>query len=52
MAASDDPGTLVNAAVALAYFGEDLGAMLALNRGRPSCGAWLDKRAVVSASGF
>jgi TolB-like protein len=27
---SDDPGVLVNAAVALAYFGEDIGAMMAL----------------------
>jgi adenylate cyclase len=26
----DDPGTLVNAAIALAYFGEDMGAMMAL----------------------
>jgi TolB-like protein len=26
----DDPGTLANAALALAYFGEDLGAMMAL----------------------
>jgi tetratricopeptide (TPR) repeat protein len=28
--AGDDPGILANAAVALAYFGEDIGAMLAL----------------------
>jgi TolB-like protein len=28
--AGDDPGILVNSAVALAYFGEDIGAMLAL----------------------
>jgi adenylate cyclase len=28
--ASDDPGILANAAVALAYFGEDIGAMMAL----------------------
>jgi adenylate cyclase len=28
--ASDDPGTLANAAYALAYFGEDIGAMMAL----------------------
>jgi TolB-like protein/class 3 adenylate cyclase len=28
--AGDDPGILVNAALALAYFGEDIGAMLAL----------------------
>ena len=28
--ASDDPGILVNAAFALAYFGEDIGAMMAL----------------------
>jgi adenylate cyclase len=28
--AGDDPGTLVNAAITLAYFGEDLGAMMAL----------------------
>jgi adenylate cyclase len=28
--AGDDPGTVVNAAVALAYFGEDLGVMMAL----------------------
>jgi adenylate cyclase len=28
--AGDDPGILVNAAVALAYFGEDIGAMVAL----------------------
>jgi TolB-like protein len=28
--AGDDPGTLVNAALALAYFGEDIGAMMAL----------------------
>jgi TolB-like protein len=28
--ASDDPGTLANAAIALAYFGEDIGAMMAL----------------------
>src|SRR5205814_8673264 len=28
--AGDDPGVLVNAALALAYFGEDIGAMLAL----------------------
>jgi adenylate cyclase len=28
--ASDDPGTLANAALALAYFGEDIGAMMAL----------------------
>jgi adenylate cyclase len=28
--ASDDPGTLANAAQALAYFGEDIGAMMAL----------------------
>jgi tetratricopeptide (TPR) repeat protein len=28
--ASDDPGVLVNAAHALAYFGEDIGAMIAL----------------------
>jgi len=27
---ADDPGVLVNAAVALAYFGEDIGAMMAL----------------------
>jgi len=27
---SDDPGTIANAALALAYFGEDLGAMMAL----------------------
>lgn len=27
---NDDPGVLVNAAVALAYFGEDIGAMMAL----------------------
>jgi adenylate cyclase len=29
-AASDDPGVLANAAYALAYFGEDIGAMMAL----------------------
>ena len=29
-AADDDPGTLANAALALAYFGEDIGAMMAL----------------------
>jgi TolB-like protein len=29
-AANDDPGTLVNAAQALAYFGEDIGAMMGL----------------------
>jgi len=29
-AAGDDPGTLVNAALALAYFGDDIGAMMAL----------------------
>jgi adenylate cyclase len=29
-AAGDDPGTLANAALALAYFGEDLGAVMAL----------------------
>jgi adenylate cyclase len=29
-AAGDDPGTLANAAYALAYFGEDIGAMMAL----------------------
>jgi tetratricopeptide (TPR) repeat protein len=28
--AGDDPGTLVNAALALAYFGDDIGAMMAL----------------------
>jgi TolB-like protein len=28
--AGDDPGTLANAALALAYFGEDIGAMMAL----------------------
>ena len=28
--ARDDPGTLANAAQALAYFGEDIGAMIAL----------------------
>jgi TolB-like protein/class 3 adenylate cyclase len=28
--ATDDPGTLANAAYALAYFGEDIGAMIAL----------------------
>jgi adenylate cyclase len=28
--AGDDPGTLANAALALAYFGEDIGAMIAL----------------------
>ena len=28
--ATDDPGTLANAAYALAYFGEDIGAMMAL----------------------
>ena len=28
--AGDDPGVLVNAALALAYFGEDIGAMMAL----------------------
>jgi adenylate cyclase len=28
--AEDDPGTLVNAALTLAYFGEDIGAMMAL----------------------
>jgi hypothetical protein len=28
--ASDDPGVLVNAAITLAFFGEDIGAMLAL----------------------
>jgi adenylate cyclase len=28
--ASDDPGTLANAAFALAYFGEDIGAMIAM----------------------
>ena len=28
--ASDDPGTLANAALALAYFGENIGAMIAL----------------------
>jgi tetratricopeptide (TPR) repeat protein len=28
--AGDDPGILVNAAVAMAYFGEDIGAMMAL----------------------
>ena len=28
--ASDDPGTIANAALALGYFGEDLGAMMAL----------------------
>jgi adenylate cyclase len=28
--ACDDPGTLANAALALAYFGEDIGAMIAL----------------------
>ena len=28
--AGDDPGILVNAALALAYFGEDIGAMMAL----------------------
>jgi adenylate cyclase len=28
--AGDDPGTIANAALALAYFGEDLGAMMAL----------------------
>jgi adenylate cyclase len=28
--ARDDPGTLVNAALALAYFGEDIGAMMGL----------------------
>jgi TolB-like protein len=30
MVAGDDPGTLANAAHALAYFGEDIGAMMAL----------------------
>jgi adenylate cyclase len=29
-AASDDPGALANAALALSYFGEDIGAMMAL----------------------
>jgi TolB-like protein/class 3 adenylate cyclase len=29
-AAGDDPGTVANAAIALAYFGEDIGAMTAL----------------------
>ncbi len=28
--AGDDPGVLANAALALAYFGEDIGAMMAL----------------------
>ena len=28
--AGDDPGVLANAAYALAYFGEDIGAMMAL----------------------
>ena len=28
--AGDDPGVLVNAALPLAYFGEDIGAMMAL----------------------
>jgi hypothetical protein len=28
--AGDDPGVLTNAAYALAYFGEDIGAMMAL----------------------
>jgi adenylate cyclase len=28
--ASDDPGILANAAIALAHFGEDIGAMMAL----------------------
>ena len=28
--AGDDPGILVNAALPLAYFGEDIGAMMAL----------------------
>src|SRR5258707_4236188 len=30
--AGDDPGVLTNAAQALAYFGEDIGAMMALRR--------------------
>jgi adenylate cyclase len=29
-ATADDPGTVVNAAIALAFFGEDIGAMIAL----------------------
>jgi hypothetical protein len=34
--AGDDPGTLANAALALSYFGEDIGAMMALK--------WRDRR--------
>ena len=44
-AAGDDPGVLANAAFALAYFGEDLGAMMALvDRAlalNPELRAWL-----------
>jgi len=43
--AGDDPGIIANAAMALAYFGEDIGAMialvdraLALNRAMPAAG--------------
>jgi len=30
LATADDPGTVVNAAAALAFFGEDIGAMVTL----------------------